>query len=66
MARYIRYKYEKQQINFLNCGELDRWIDTCHKRVLDFVDVCDSFCGCGSTEIEPYNSYLVENPKLYE
>lgn len=47
--RYIRYKIEKQQINFLNCNKIDEWIDTCHTRDTDFIDVCASNCECGST-----------------
>lgn len=47
--RYIRYKIEKQQINFLNCNKIDEWIDTCHTRETDFIDVCSRNCECGST-----------------
>lgn len=62
--RYIRYKREKQQINLLNCNELDKWVDTCHYRPTEFYDVCEDCCSGGT--IEPDNSYLVENPRLYE
>lgn len=47
--RYIRYKTEKQQINFLNCNDIDEWIDTCHTRDTEFIDVCLGDCECGST-----------------
>ena len=47
--RYIRYKIEKQQINFLNCNKIDEWIDTCHTRETEFIDVCLGNCECGST-----------------
>lgn len=47
MSRYIRYKYQKQQINFLNCNDLDKWIDTCQTRVIGFDSVCESNCNCG-------------------
>lgn len=47
--RYIRYKIEKQQINFLNCNDIDEWIDTCHTRETEFIDVCLGDCECGST-----------------
>ena len=46
--RYIRYKIEKQQINFLNCNKIDEWIDTCHTRDIEFIDVCVGNCECGS------------------
>ena len=47
--RYIRYKIEKQQINFLNCNKIDEWIDSCHTRETEFIDVCLGYCECGST-----------------
>ena len=45
--RYIRYKYQKQQINFLNCNDINKWIDTCQTRVVGFDSVCESNCNCG-------------------
>ena len=45
--RYIRYKYQKQQINFLNCNDINKWIDTCQTRVIGFDSVCESNCNCG-------------------
>ena len=36
MSRYIRYKYQKQQINFMNCCDIDDWIDTNNKRISGF------------------------------
>ena len=47
MSRYIRYKYQKQQINFLNCNDINKWIDTCQTRVVGFDSVCESNCNCG-------------------
>lgn len=41
MSRYIRYKYQKQQINFMNCCDIDDWVDTNNKRITGF----DSICG---------------------
>lgn len=46
MSRYIRYKYQKQQINFLNCDDLNKWIDTCQTRIIGFDSVCSSSCNC--------------------
>lgn len=44
MSRYIRYKYQKQLINFLNCCDnCNEWIETCQTRVTGF----DSVCGLG-------------------
>lgn len=54
MSRYIRYKYQKQQINFLNCDDLNKWIDTCQTRLLGFDSVCSSSCNCNEYgEYEP-------------
>lgn len=36
MSRYIRYKYQKQQINFMNCCDIDDWVDTNNKRITGF------------------------------
>lgn len=58
MARYIRYKKLKQQINFLNCDELDKWEDTCNYRLSDYLDVCDGYCNCSDYgEKEPILQY---------
>lgn len=54
MTRYIRYKREKQQINFLNCGKLNEWVDTCTTRATEFESVCES-CFCDTK----YNKELV-------
>ena len=62
MARYIRYKRLKQQINFLNCNDLDKWEDTCNYRLTNFFDVCDSNCNCGDYgEKEPIFQYRWNN-----
>lgn len=39
MSRYIRYKYQKQQINFMNCCDIDDWVDTNNKRITGFDSV---------------------------
>ena len=58
MARYIRYKRLKQQINFLNCNNLDNWEDTCNTRLNGFYDVCELGCNCGEYgEKEPIVQY---------
>lgn len=52
--RYIRFKKEKQQINFLNCAKPNKWIDTCQYRERDFEDVCSENCDCDT--IVPLNN----------
>lgn len=52
--RYIRFKKEKQQINFLNCAKPNKWIDTCQYREGGFEDVCDGECDCET--IVPLNN----------
>lgn len=54
--RYIRYKCQKQQINYLNCNKIDQWIDTCQTRITDFVDVCESNCKCKTYEYVDKNN----------
>lgn len=39
--RYIKFTKEKQYINFLNCNNINEWIDTCQVRKGEFVDVVD-------------------------
>ena len=41
MSRYLKFEKEKQQINFLNCNNIDKWIDTCQVRKGEFVAVVD-------------------------
>ena len=66
MSRYIRYKYQKQQINFLNCNDLNKWIDTCQTRIVGFDSICStSSCNCkeyGTNEYEPLEQYKKLNP----
>ena len=57
--RYIRYKREKQQINFLNCNELDKWVDTCHYRPTEFYDICEDCCTGGT--IEPTYEWVLDS-----
>ena len=57
--RFIRYKREKQQINFLNCNELDKWVDTCQTRPTEFYDVCEDCCT--SSIIEPISYWKADN-----
>lgn len=57
--RYIRYKREKQQINLLNCNELDKWVDTCHYRPTEFYDVCEDCCSGGT--IEPSYEWVLDS-----
>lgn len=62
MPRYIRYKRLKQQINFLNCDDLDKWEDTCNYRLSEYYDVCDSNCNCATTDgVEPILQYRWNN-----
>lgn len=65
MSRYIRYKYQKQQINYLNCNDLDKWIDTCQTRLTGFDSICSGSCNCttyGNDESEVIYSYKKLNP----
>ena len=65
MSRYIRYKYQKQQINYLNCNDLDKWIDTCQTRLTGFDSICNGSCNCttyGNDESEVIYSYKKLNP----
>lgn len=53
--RYIRYKYQKQLINFLNCCDnCNEWIETCQTRVTGF----DSVCGLSSIVNSDNKYYL--------
>lgn len=62
MARYIRYSRLKQQINFINCNNLDNWIDTCNYRLVNYFDVCNGYCNCGDYgEKEPIFQYRWNN-----
>lgn len=45
--RYIRYKIQKQQINFPNVN--NEWVDTFKTRNTEFLDVCSGNCECNST-----------------
>lgn len=79
MPRYIRYKRYKQQVNMLNCNDINNWTDTCNYRLGSYVDICSSNCNCGETEgTEPilqyrwadmnpnYNYYCEGNDRYYK
>lgn len=67
MARYIRFKRFKQQINYLQCDTLNQWKDTNNYRIGDFYDVCESNCNCvitSGTEPIPQYRYIPINPNV--